>query len=104
MNAFLIGLQFLTRIRLFPQKEWKDETFGKSVSYFPLIGFVIGLFSCALYAVFRWSVTPDMMALIITAGEFFITGAMHADGLMDTFDGVLSGRSRERSLEIMNDS
>lgn len=104
MNAFLIGLQFLTRIRIFPQKEWKNETFGKSVSYFPLIGFVIGLFSCGLYALLHRALTPEMMALIITAGEFFITGAMHADGLMDTFDGVLSGRSRERSLEIMKDS
>ena len=34
----------------------------------------------------------------------FITGALLLDGLMDSADGLFSGRSKERSLEIMKDS
>lgn len=36
--------------------------------------------------------------------ELFITGALLLDGLMDSADGLFSGRSKERSLEIMKDS
>jgi len=33
-----------------------------------------------------------------------LTGGLHCDGFMDTMDGVFSGRSRERMLELMKDS
>ncbi len=104
MKAFLIGLQFLTRIRLLKQTEWKNEDFGKSVVWFPVVGLVIGLCLCAVCFIAKPYVSGDMLAFLLVAGEFFLTGAMHADGLMDTCDGFFSGRSRERSLEIMKDS
>ena len=47
MNSFLVGLQFLTRIHLSSKAIWKDEEFGKSVMWFPVIGWIIGLFSCS---------------------------------------------------------
>lgn len=104
MKAFLIGLQFLTRIQLLKQTEWDEREFGKSVSYFPLIGAVIGAVLLAIYTVMAPLKVPLLTAFLLVAGEFVVTGAMHADGLMDTCDGLFSGRSRERTLEIMKDS
>ena len=104
MKAFLIGLQFLTRIQLFKQTEWDEREFGKSVTYFPLIGAVIGAVLLLIYAVMAPLQVPLLTAFLLVAGEFVVTGAMHADGLMDTCDGLFSGRSRERTLEIMKDS
>ena len=40
MHSFLIGLQFLTRIRLVCQTEWTAEDFGRSTRFFPLVGLV----------------------------------------------------------------
>ena len=95
MNEFLIGLQFLTRIYIARQTEWTEESFGKSVKYFPLIGAVVGIISAALAGIF----------FFITGGKLpILTGAIHCDGFMDTFDGLFSGRDRERILEIMKDS
>ena len=37
MKSFLVGLQFLTRRRLDTQTEWKDEDFGKSVTWTPVM-------------------------------------------------------------------
>jgi len=34
----------------------------------------------------------------------FLTGGIHFDGLLDSADGLFSGQSRERSLEIIRDS
>lgn len=104
MRAFLIGLQFLTRIQLFTQTEWNEKDFGRSVSWFPLIGLVIGLVLALVYCIMSPLGTPLLTAFTLVAAEFLVTGGMHADGLMDTSDGLFSGRSRERSLAIMKDS
>lgn len=104
MKAFFIGLQFLTRLRLVTQTEWKVEDFGKSVMYFPLVGAVIGLFLVLLYFLLHPYMNIQLLAAILVAGEFLFTGGLHADGFMDTCDGLFSGRDREKKLEIMKDS
>ena len=40
-------------------------------------------------------------ALLTLTLTLFLTGAFHLDGFADTLDGLFSGRSRERILEIM---
>lgn len=52
MQAFLIGLQFLTRINVVKQTVWTEEDFGKSVRYFPLVGAVLG----SIYGGLAWLV------------------------------------------------
>lgn len=105
MHSFLIGLQFLTRIRLVKQTEWTAEDFGHSTRFFPLVGLVLG--TC--YALAAWfliyfigmrSLTVALLLIL----PLLLTGGLHADGFMDTADGVFSGRERARKLEIMKDS
>ena len=105
MHSFLIGLQFLTRIRLVRQKEWTAEDFGRSTRFFPLVGLVLGI----CYALFAWLLLYAVGMRALTAAlllvlPLLLTGGLHADGFMDTADGVFSGRDRERKLEIMKDS
>ncbi len=111
MRAFFIGLQFLTRISIVRQDQWTAEDFGRSVKFFPLIGAVLG----AIYAFFAYSfhawlpahgvvLPPHLTAAILLVLPPLMTGGLHCDGFMDTMDGVFSGRSRERMLEIMKDS
>ena len=45
MQAFFIGLQFLTRINIVKQTVWTEDDFGKSVRYFPLVGAVLAIAS-----------------------------------------------------------
>lgn len=104
MNAFLIALQFLTRLKVSNQKEWTMEDFGKSVQTFPLVGMVIGLFMVLVYWLLKDVLTPQVLMLVLVIFEFLFTGGLHADGFMDTCDGLFSGRDRERKLEIMKDS
>ena len=104
MNDFLTGLQFLTRIQLKQQSDWSPESFGRSVRYFPLIGLLIGALLAGIYYATSPYLTLHVMAAMLIAAEIVITGALHCDGYMDTADGIFSGRSRERMLEIMKDS
>ncbi len=104
MGNFLTALQFLTRIRIVDQNDITPAGFGAAVRYFPLVGALIG----AILAAVCYLVAPVMsvhsLAVVLVILEFVLTGGLHYDGLMDSADGLLSGRSRERKLEIMKDS
>lgn len=104
MKSFLVGLQFLTRLHFATQTEWKDEDFGKSVSWFPVIGWIIGLLLCGIFFLLKPFKIPILTGFILVVSELIVTGALLLDGLMDSSDGLFSGRSRERCLEIMKDS
>lgn len=111
MHDFITGLQFLTRIRIINQTEWSPERFGRSVKYFPLVGAVLGLllsFSAhllqSLLPAVGIYVPPHLIAAILLALTIILSGGLQCDGFMDTMDGLFSGRSRERMLEIMKDS
>lgn len=104
MTPFFIALQFLTRLKIVNQTEWSVEDFGKSVVAFPYVGLIIGLILALLYGILSPFIPLVPLMLIIVVTEFLITGGLHADGLMDTSDGLFSGRERERKLEIMKDS
>lgn len=105
MRLFFVALQFLTRIHIVKQDSWTAEDFGHSTRFFPLVGLVQGV----IYLLFAWLLLPVLgqsavfasLMLILT---IIITGGLHYDGFMDTMDGLLSARSRERMLEIMKDS
>ncbi|MBB6734333.1 adenosylcobinamide-GDP ribazoletransferase [Cohnella sp. CBP 2801] len=100
-------MQFLTRLPMpsVPRsEEGMDADFRRSSVCFPLAGLVIGLLLAALAVLLRNVLPPWVAAVLATAFWIGLTGGLHMDGLMDTADGLLSHRSRERMLEIMKDS
>lgn len=111
MKNFLTGLQFLTRIYIVKQTEWSSESFGRSVKYFPLIGAVLGIllvlinhFLTEFLPHMGMYMPPHVLAIILIIANVILTGGLHCDGFMDTMDGIFSGRSKDRMLEIMKDS
>lgn len=106
MQPCVVAFMFLTRIPMPSQAEavYTEHTYSRSTIYYPFVGLIIGLFVTA----FAWY-TPMLLPANVSAALVLIvwtalTGALHLDGLMDTADGLLSHRSRERKLEIMKDS
>ncbi len=87
------------------------EDFGRSVKTFPLVGAVLGVcYALPAYALYiwlpslGWEVPRHLASVLLLLLPLLLTGGLHADGFMDTMDGVFSGRSKERKLEIMKDS
>ncbi|XAM35999.1 Adenosylcobinamide-GDP ribazoletransferase [Terrisporobacter petrolearius] len=103
MKKFIGLLQFMTRIPIKADIGF-DEEFYKSIVYFPLVGFVIGLISFIIGSLSIQIFDPFITSIIIVAGEVILTGGLHIDGLGDTFDAIYSNRDKERMLEIMKDS
>lgn len=98
-----VALQFLTRLPLPLQPDFTPAAAARSVTWFPLAGLVIG---CLLtLSVGASSLLPPLPAAVLALAVWIaLSGGLHLDGWMDTADGVLSHRSRERMLEIMRDS
>ena len=107
LDSFFVGLQFLTRISIVKQTVWTEESFGKSVKFFPAVGAVLGLVYVVLAEILNLLIGdafPMLTAAVILVSMTILTGGIHCDGFMDTMDGLFSGRDRERMLEIMKDS
>ena len=105
LDEFFIGLQFLTRISIVKQTVWTEENFGGSVKFFPMIGAVLGIVSSSIALIFlSLEIPQNLSAAILSILPIILTGGIHADGFMDTCDGILSGREKDRALEIMKDS
>ena len=103
-REFVTALQFLTRIRLFRDPDYDDRLFGRSVKFFPLVGLLAGSILAGVAVLTGGWLPGTVRSTLLVTLSVFITGGLHCDGLMDSADGLFSGRSRERMLEIMKDS
>lgn len=103
-HALAAAIQFLTRMPLPVEVPFTNEVLKRSTLFFPIAGMLVGLATWGSGWLLQ-QVLPAMPAAAITLFVMIaMTGGLHLDGLMDTADGILSHRSRERMLEIMKDS
>lgn len=106
MRSFFTALQFLTRIHFVEQRDLTAADFGRSTRCFPLVGALLGAISLLVagaFGVWQGAVSHAGAAALVLL-PILLTGGLHCDGFMDTADGLFSGRSRARMLEIMKDS
>lgn len=84
--------------------EEEDERLVMGTAYFSFVGLVLGVILWAVALLVGSWLPPLALAAILVVGLVVLTGGLHLDGLMDTFDGLIGGTIRERKLEIMRDS
>ncbi len=106
-KTFFIAQTFLTRIPTPKISDISEKELSYSILYYPVIGFIIGLFLLLFTYLFTSFVGDNafsVVAAIVVALWVLITGALHLDGLADTADGFLGGGvSTEKTLKIMKD-
>ncbi len=103
MKGFFIALQFLTRIPV-KLKSVKPEELAKSMLWFPVVGFLIGLvlFLSKLMTQGVLNITPHIVAVFIIYIMVKLTGGLHLEGLADTWDGFYGGKNKDEILKIMH--
>ena len=102
--GFWAALQFLT---IFPtplHHEADTKAFGQSLTYFPLVGLILGAILFGLYYGLSFILPALVINALIITTLVILTGAHHLDGLVDTCDGVIAGKSKEERLAIMSDA
>lgn len=103
-QSFIAAVQLLSRFPAPVSVPFEEKILRRSLVFYPLVGALIGSFLWAVGGVLSIALPAHAAAALLTAAWAAVTGGLHLDGLMDTADGVLSHRSRERMLEIMKDS
>lgn len=102
--GFLSAWHFLTIIRLPARWRTSPDKMGSALAYFPIVGLLLGLLLAGLdYGlglVLPVSVTSGLLLVTLV----LVTGAVHLDGLIDTCDGLASGKTPAQRWEIMRDS
>lgn len=105
MEGLILLFKFMTRLPIPMDPKFDSIKMGKSMRLFPVVGIVIGIIMYIFYMLFgRFIHSPYILAGVLVLIEIALTGAMHLDGLSDTFDGIFSYRSKQKMLEIMKDS
>ena len=104
MNQLLLALQFITRIPIRQDLNYDQPNIAASMTYYPLVGTLIGAILVVINQVGGSYFPPLVTNALLVIGLIVLTGGLHLDGLMDTCDGIFSGREKEKILEIMRDS
>lgn len=98
----LIAAQFLTRVPI-PMRSAPDAVgIGRSLSYYPLIGLLIGLVLLASFLMMSEMEAVLRAAILVTLWAW-ITGGLHLDGLADSADAWAGGTDKRSSVRIMKD-
>ena len=105
LRQLWLATVLLTR---FPLPHLPQSAFAqgpRAVWAYPLVGVLVGGLGALTGQIALWLGMPAFGAASIALGlMMLVTGAMHEDGLADTFDGFWGGFTPERRLEIMRDS
>lgn len=72
-----------------------------AVAWFPLVGILLGAVLGGVWWSASWLWPPLVAAVVVVVADLGITGMLHADGLVDTGDGLLAPLDRERRLAVM---
>src|SRR5215217_300350 len=79
------ALRFLTIIPMPGMPPMAEQSIARAIPLFPLASGVL------------WDAW--VRSVLIVVGWGIVTSGLHLDGLSDTFDAVMSWRTRERKLE-----
>jgi len=106
VKDFLQALSFLTILpaRKILPLPLEEKELARSMAFFPLVGLIIGLFLTSGYYLFSLLLPKSVVLWLIIGLLAFLTRGLHLDGFADTMDGLSSGGTREKILEVMRDS
>ncbi len=98
------AVQTLTRVPVSCSAAPNERVLGWSAVFYPLVGLLLGGAGISVHFVAVRFLPPEVTALLVLATWMLLTGALHEDGLADTFDAFGSQHSRDGILRVMKDS
>ncbi len=103
MRSLAAAVSYFTRIPLPSTLVLQAEDHRHSQTFFPLIGWPIGLSQAGVFYLAAQAFPPLVATILAIAWAILLTGGLHEDGLADCADGFGGGHGREQVLRIMRD-
>lgn len=102
--GFWAALEFLTVIPSPFRQKAVGEGMERSLSYFPLVGALLGGILLGLDWLLRLVFPLPLVDILLIVALAVLSGGLHLDGFIDTFDGVVLHRPVEERLRVLSDS
>jgi adenosylcobinamide-GDP ribazoletransferase len=102
--APLLAVSFLTTVPVPAPVRFPAGSMAAAVALFPLVGAGLGATLWLADLVLGPWLPGSVVAALLVAGLLLLSGALHLDGLMDSFDGLFGGKDPVSRLAIMRDS
>jgi len=100
----VVAFRLLT---ILPVRGWRDATsreYGAAVGWYPAVGYVLGgVITLLDLSARRVSLPPGVTAWLLIAVLAVLTGFLHLDGVIDTWDAAFAHRSPAERLVIARD-
>lgn len=104
MKTFSLAISFLTAIPMPGVGVASDQEMNQTVAFFPMVGLLVGFLNTTVLIIAANLWSPQVGAWLWLAANALLTGGLHLDGWMDTFDALGSRKGRSEMLAIMKDS
>ncbi|WP_221794969.1 adenosylcobinamide-GDP ribazoletransferase [Oceanobacter mangrovi] len=104
LNRVRLALSFTTRLPVGQQLDYSPTEMHAALVYFPLAGLLLASLLSLLFLLAQPLAGIEVTAVLLLIASLLMTGALHEDGLADSFDGFYGGFETQRKLEIMKDS
>ncbi len=107
VSSLRAAIAFLTLLPVCSKEQFSEKAFANSIQYFSFVGFIFAILNLVWIICFKnyFFDKPFLFALGFILLKVFLSGALHLDGLMDSFDGIAaSKKTREETLTVMKDS
>ncbi len=88
MKSALVAFEFLTLASRFHRAQVSPQQVGASIPYFPLVGIVLGLLLVLLNRLLDPRLESEILGALLVAVLALLTGAIHYEGLQNTFDAL----------------
>ncbi len=103
-HNFSIALQYLTIFRLNKKHKIEENDLVKSMIFFPVVGFLIGLLLVNFDKFFTLIALPHTVSnLLLVALSVVITKALDVNGLANTLDTLTAGSGKHLRLSVAGD-
>jgi len=104
LHIFFNALSFFTRVPAPSWVKFSTENKAYSMTYFSLIGILVGAFGALVYAGAIQLLPFSLAVLLSMSATIYLTGAFHEDGFADVCDAFGGAWTKEKILDIMKDS
>lgn len=103
LRSIIVAFSTYSKIPM-PRFEWKKEDLRFTMCAFPLVGLVAALVQYGAYMLLSCRDTGYILtAAVMTLIPLLITGGIHMDGYMDTWDALCSYGDKDKKLDILKD-
>ena len=98
MKTAFAALKFLTFAGRFDRNQASPQQIGAAIPYFPLVGIFLGLVLVLLNRFLDPRLESEILGSLLIAFLALLTGAIHYQGLQNTFDALSVKKGRREEI------